>query len=105
MSFSHRRITLLVPVILSSTVHSSYMGQQYTCAATVSCLFYIYSLIVHIPAVSSASDIGGHSQSLLVICCAVIPVIILAAQLWKPYITFSMSPITTQLSLLYSNTN
>ena len=53
------------------------MRRQATCAATVACLRWIYSLIVYIPAVSSASATGGHSHSPFVVRRAVIPVIIL----------------------------
>ena len=55
--------------------------------------------------VSSSSIIRGHYHSPPVIRCTVIPIIILATRWWKPSITLIIYPITTQLSLLYSNTD
>ena len=45
--------------------------------------------------------LGGYSYYSSGTCFAIIPVICLDAQCWKPSRTFNIAPITTQLSLLY----
>ena len=71
----------------------------------MACLRWIYYLIGHSPEVYSASSTVGHSHSLLVVCHAIILVILLATQLWNPSSNFSISPIATQLTLPYNNTD
>ena len=105
MSCSHHSINLFVPRIQYSPPHILYMGWKSTCDATVSCLLCIYSLFVQNAKVSSASVTEGHFHSLPVVCCSVIPIIILATQQWETSSTLVISPTTTQLSLPYSNTN
>ena len=104
-SLSHHHINLLVPGIRSDPVHISYMGRQATCTAMVACLCWVYTLIGHIPEVSSASTTRGHSHSPPVVCCTVIPMILLATQLWNPSINFSISPFATKLLLPYNITD
>ena len=86
-------------------MQSLHLGWHYTCAAMVDCLCCIYYLIGHIPAFYRASDTGGHSHFPLIVRRIVIPVIIFATQWWNPSGTFSMDPVTTQISLPYNNTN
>ena len=57
------------------------------------------------PAASSAATTGGYSHYPSTPRVAVIPVIRLASWWWNPYGTSSITPITTQLSLLYSITD
>ena len=103
--FPPSHIYIIIPIILYSPLQSSYMGQQVTCAAMVSCLRFIYSFIGHSPAVSSASATRSHSRSPHVVRCSVIPVILLATWWWKPSSTLIISTITTKLLLLYNNTD
>ena len=98
-------INMLIQVIFYDTVHSSYMGRQATCAATVYCLRYIYSLIFHSPVDSRASATGGPSHSPLVVRQVDILIIILATWWWNPSSTLSMDIIINQFSLLYNKTN
>ena len=104
-SWSHHHINLLVLGILSAPLHSVYMGRQDICAATVTCLRWIHSLIGHSPTVSRASTTGGHSHFPLSVRRAVIPAKLLATQWRNPSSTFSMAPVTTQLSIPYNNTD
>ena len=57
-----------------------------------------------IPTDSGAVPTRGYSHSLSAPRVDVIPVIRLAARWWNPYRTFSVSPVTTQISLLYNST-
>ena len=84
---------------------SSYMSRQVTCTATVAWICWIYSLIGHSPAVSSASDTGRHSHSPLVVHRNVIPVILLDTWWWNPSSTFILAFVTTHISLPYYNTD
>ena len=56
-------------------------------------------------AASSANTTGIYSHSPPSPRITAIPVIFLAAQWWNPSRTFSISPVTTQLSLLYISTD
>ena len=64
-------------------------------------LVYYYSIMGCSPAASSAATTGGYYHPLTAPCVAVILVIRLATWWWKPYRTFIINPITTQLSLQY----
>ena len=70
----------------------------------VACHLWMYSLIWDIPASSSALSTGDYSHSLSSICRSVIPTILRAAWVWKPYNTLRISPITTKRYLPYSST-
>ena len=101
----HHHINLLAPIIHSDTKRSLYIGWHATCAATVACLCWIYSWIDHSPSVSSASATGGHSHYPLILHLSIIPVMLITT-LWRiTSSNFSMAPITTQLFLLYNNTD
>ena len=65
----------------------------------------MYSPMGWSPAVSISAATGVYSLSLPAPHIDVIPVIRLADQLWNTLKTFSISPVTTQLSLLYISTD
>ena len=89
---SRHRINFIFTRIIFAPVHSSYMVRKDTCAATFYCLLCIYSMIGHIPVVSSASATRGHYHSPSVVRCAVIPIILIAALWWNPSSIFIMTP-------------
>ena len=74
------------------------MGRQAPWTIMVPFLCCIYSLIGQSPAVSSVSVTGYQYHSLLVVRCAIIPKIRMAARWWKPSSYFSMATVTTQIS-------
>ena len=69
----------------------------------LACCLWVYSFIFHRPAASIASAIRGYSHSPSFALQSTIPAI-LRADLWlNPSSTFSVSPITTELSLPYGS--
>ena len=81
------------------------MGRKANCAAMVYCLRCIYLLIGQRHVVSGVSATNSHSHSPLIVHCAVIPVIRLAARWCNHSSTFSMDPVTTRLLISYNNAN
>ena len=57
--WSHHLIIRPDPGIRSNPVHRSYIGHQATCAMMVTCLLWMYSLIVHSPTYSITPATGG----------------------------------------------
>ena len=105
MSWSHHRTNRLVPVIRSTSVHSSYMGQQATLSTMVACCLQMYTPMGWIPSASIVSTIEGYSHSPPALRFSIILVIYCAARWQNPYRTLSISPVTTQLSLPYKITD
>ena len=73
--------------------------------AVVACNLLIYSIMGCSPAASSSATTGRYSHSPTAPHAAVIPMIRLSTRWWNPYGTFSIIPVTTQLSLIYSSTD
>ena len=73
------------------------MRRQSTFSSIVVCRLIMYSLMGWIPAASIATNAGGYSHYLTALPIIVIPIIRLAAKLWKPSSKCSIYPITTQL--------
>ena len=81
------------------------MGRQATFYAMVACRLLMYFIMGCSPAAPSSAATGGYSHSPPSPHVAVIPRICRAYQWWNPYRTFSIIPITNQLSLTYSSTD
>ena len=103
-SWYHHIISRLDPVICSDPVQSSYIGRQVTCYKMGDFRLWIYSLIGQISAPPRASSTRGYSHSLSSARREVIPAILQDDWWWKLYKDFSITLVTTQLSLPYSST-
>ena len=66
----------------------------------MACHIWMYSFILHKPAATIVLATGGYYHYPISALQAVIPAIHQAALWWNPSSTFSISPITTQLSRL-----
>ena len=97
MSCYHHHINMFIPGIHSSPVHISYVGRQATLVDIVSWLYCIYPFIGHTPIFSSASAIARHYHSPSVVCCAILPVILISIQWWNPLelLVFPLSPLNS----------
>ena len=104
-SWSHHIILRLIPGLRSASTESSYMGRHDTFSAMFDCHLLMYCIVGCSPADSSDANTGGYSQSLPTSRVTIIPVIFLVAWWQNPSRTFSISPVTTQLSLTYSRTD
>ena len=71
----------------------------------VVCLLFPYTLIGWSPVESIVSSTAGYAHSPLAPRFAVIPMIHCTARWWYTIRNLSISPVTTELSLPYSNTN
>ena len=99
ISWSWHRMNLLNPVICSSPVHSSYMGWFAIYSKMVACLLQMYSFVCHVPVASKSSATNDHSYPPSPTRRSEIPAILRATLCWNPSSTFSISYVTTQLSL------
>ena len=81
------------------------MGWQATLSDMVSCHLLMYTLMMWIPSTSTSYTAEGYSHSLPAPHFAVILVICHAARWWNPFRTLRISPITTQILLLYNITD
>ena len=77
------------------------MGLHTTFSSMVACRLLIFSIMGFIPATSIAAAAGGYSHSPPSPRISVVPMILLDDQWWNPSSSFTISPVTTQLSLLY----